>query len=135
VGDIHTLNVRDHIMLPFIRDQFNLSPKALHAGINDLHHKTVEALRRKGVDYSKFRSALTPSSDKNEAGFMFDSTAADSLAYGREAMQCVLPLLNRDSNHSVLHGDLLGNDQQLISKILKESIVVARTWPLAGSSG
>lgn len=134
LGDIHTLNLRDHIMLPLVRDQFELSPKALHAGIKELHLQTVEALRQKGMDYAKLRTALTPSSDKHEAGFLFDSAAAASFSYGREAMHCVLPVLNRDSNHSVLHGDLLGNDQKLIFQILQESIVLTRTFALRHSS-
>lgn len=125
---IYTLNVRDHIMLPFMRDQFKLSSKVLNREIRGLHQETVRSLEMKGVKYSELRSALTPASDKNEAGFIFDSTAVESLFYGRDVMNQILPLLDRRSNHSVLHGDLLGNDQQLIYEILRDSLVLHRSF-------
>ncbi|AEM47113.1 hypothetical protein Acife_0942 [Acidithiobacillus ferrivorans SS3] len=131
---IYTLNVRDHIMLPLIRDHFNPSSAALHREIRRLHHETVLALRTKGVNYADLRSGLTPVADKNEAGFIFDSTMAESGWYGPEAMSQALPLLDLRSTHSVLHGDLLGEDQRLIYEILCESMVLSRSFTFKHST-
>lgn len=131
---IYTLNVRDHIMLPVIRDHFDLSNATLHCEIRRLHKETVEVLKAKGISYSGLRSGLTPSSDKNEAGFIFDSTVVESGMYGAEAMSQLLPLFDSRSTHSVLHGDLLGKNQQLIYEILRESMVLSRSFTFKNST-
>jgi hypothetical protein len=124
---IYTLNVRDHVMLPVIRDHFHLASASLHHEIRRLHQDTVLALRAKGVNYVDLRSGLTPAADKNEAGFIFDSTIAESGWYGPEVMSRILPLLDPRSTHSVLHGDLLGEDQRLIYEILSETMVLSKS--------
>jgi hypothetical protein len=134
VETIYTLNVRDNIMLPMIRDDFQLSSLVLHREIRRLHHETVQILKAKGINYADLRSGLTPSADKNEAGFIFDSSLAESSGYGREAMNHVLPLLNPRSTHSVLHGDLLGEDQRLIYEILYESMTLSRSFTFKHST-
>lgn len=115
-------------MLPVIRDHFGLSYATLHREIQRLHMETVSVLKNKNIDYSNLRSALTPATDKNEAGFVFDSTESASGWYGPEAMSKVIPLFDKRSSHSVLHGDLLGKDQKLIYEIICESMVLSRSF-------
>jgi len=131
---IFTLNVRDQFMLPFLRDHFNVSDSALHHTIRESHKETVAILKAQGVNYSALRSCLTPTSDKNEAAFIFDSSVIESGWYGPKAMGQLLPLLHPQSPHSVLHGDLLGRDQQRIYELLRDSMVLARSFAFRHSS-
>lgn len=131
---IFTLNVRDHVLLPVIRDHFKLNSTVLHREIHALHQETIQVLNSKGINYKALRSALTPAADKNEAGFIFDSTAIKSSMYGRDVMNQLLPLLDRRSSHSVLHGDLLGKDQQIIYDIISDAMVMSRPYTFIHSS-
>jgi hypothetical protein len=115
-------------MLPVMRDHFKLSSAFMHREIRGLHRETVRSLEAKGVKYSALRSALTPVADKNEAGFIFDSTVPESSLYGRDVMSRILPLLDRRATLCVLHGDLLGRDQRLIYEILCESMILSRSF-------
>ena len=65
---------------------------------------------------------------------MFDSQAFDSGLYGRETFNCFLPLLDPRSTHSILHGDLIGDDQKLIYEILRESVVWSRSFTFRHST-
>jgi hypothetical protein len=125
---ILTLNTRSHVMLEVIRDEFGLRPEQMRREIAALHADLLSILRSKNIDYTSLRSALTPSTDRHEAAFLFDSQAFDSGMYGRETFNCLLPLLDRCSTQSILHGDLLGRDQQLIGEILQESVTWARAF-------
>lgn len=125
---IHTLDARDHMMLEVMRDYFKLTPKQMRSEIQGLHNATVGVLRRKGIDYSSLRSGLAPVLKRYEAAFVFDSTAIQSSWYGHEVMRKVLPLLQPASTQSILYGDLLGDDQQFIYEILRESLVLSRSF-------
>jgi len=128
VALIFTLNARGHVMLEVMRDHFKLSSQRLRAEIQGMHHSMIEALAAKGIEYTDLRSALVPTADRHEAGFLFDSTAIESSWYGRAVMRQVLPLLDKRTTQSVLCGDLLGEDQRLIFEILDESLVLSRSF-------
>lgn len=132
---IHTINARGHVMLEVMRDYFNLSPSQLRDEIRGMHQTVVAILRTKGVDYSKLRSALAPSTDRLEAGFLFDSCAIGSGCYGREVIKQVLSRLDKRTAQSVLCGDLSGNNQSLIVEILRESMVFRRAFRFRHSTG
>lgn len=125
---IHTLNSRDHIMLEMLRDHFGVGPDRMRREIQIMHAETVEVLASKKIDYARLRSALVPSMDKYEAVFLFDSTECKSELYGREVFDHLLPLLDQRTTQSILVGDLLGDDQDLIFDILKESLTLSRTF-------
>jgi hypothetical protein len=125
---IFTLNARDHLILPITRDYFQLSNASLHNEILKLHRETVSALKSKGVEYKDLGSGLVPTSTKNEAGFIFDSTLCESADYSSEAMIHVVSLMDRRSNHAVLHGDLIGTEQILINEIIAESIFFSSSY-------
>ncbi|MBK6388578.1 MAG: hypothetical protein IPF71_18460 [Rhodoferax sp.] len=65
---------------------------------------------------------------------MFDSQAFESGLYGRETFNCLLPLLDQRSTQSILHGDLIGRDQQLIFDILRESVSWSRSFTFQHST-
>lgn len=125
---IHTLNARGHIMLQVMRDHFGLKPAQVRREIQGMHTAAIDILAKKGIDYVRLRSGLTPTLNRREAAFIFDSTAIESSWYGMEVMRQVLPLLEPESTQSLLCGDLLGDDQYLIYEILFESLELARSF-------
>lgn len=131
---IHTLDARGHIMLEVIRDRFGIAAPEMRLEIERLHGEVIEILASKGVCYSELRSALVPSDDGEEAAFLFDSTKIESGMYGREVFKQVLPLLDPRTTLSVLAGDLLGDNQDLIFEILQESMVLARAFQFRHAS-
>ncbi len=131
---ILTLNTRSHVMLEVIRDEFGLSPEQMRREIAVLQADLLSILRSKSIDYTLLRSALTPSIDRHEAAFFFDSQAFDSNLYGRETFNYLLPLLDPRSTQSILHGDLIGRDQHLIFEILQESVTWARPFTFRHSA-
>jgi hypothetical protein len=125
---ILTLNARDNIMLEVIRDYFKLTNAVMHREIQGMHLATQQILASKGTSYSQLKSALVPRDDRYEAGFIFDSRRIDSHWYGLEVARVMLPLFDKRTSQSVLCGDLLGDNQDLIFNILDESLVLARSF-------
>jgi DNA-binding ferritin-like protein (Dps family) len=74
-----------------------------------------------------------PSTDKEEAVFIFDSSVTNSGLYGREIFNQILPLLEPRSTQSILVGDLLSDDQHFIYEILRE-LNVAKITPIRNKS-
>ena len=113
---LHTLNARDHVMLEVMRDYFNLGPKEMFREIQGMRSNVESTLSRKGINYDNLRSALVPAQNRREIALVFDTTVIDSNWYGFEVMTRIIPLFNRNSNHSVLLGDYLdtpGHKKQL----------------------
>ncbi|MGD9850816.1 MAG: hypothetical protein AB7T38_06100 [Nitrospirales bacterium] len=125
---IFTLNARGHVMLEVMRDYFMITSLRMRQAIQATHQEVIRLLTEKGIDYANLRSGLVPNSDKHEAAFIFDSEAIESSIYGREVIKRLLPLLDPRTTQSVLGGDLLGEDQDLILEILRESIVLTRSF-------
>lgn len=125
---IFTLNARGNVMLEVMRDYFNLASDAMHREIQGMHIATCEALQSKGIAYGQLKAGLVPIADRHEAAFIFDSQCIDSSWYGFEVAKAILPLHDKRSTQSVLCGDLIGDDQQLIFDILKESLVLAHSF-------
>lgn len=115
-------------MLEVMRDYFNLDSNVMHREIQAMHVEVIKALAKKSIQYADLKSALVPATDRHEAGFIFDSNEICSSWYGREVAQLILPLLDKQSTQSVLCGDLLGDDQKIIFKVLNEFMVLARSF-------
>ncbi|OIJ42274.1 hypothetical protein [Massilia timonae] len=131
---IHTLNARGHLMLGTIRDFFKIGASAMRNEILRMHEDTIRILASKKIDYDSLRSALVPKTDKHEAAFVFDSTEIESGAYGPEVISRVLPLLDKRVTQSVLCGDILCKDQELAFEVLKESMLLSRSFAFRHSS-
>lgn len=131
---IHTINARGHLMLGTIRDFFNVGAPEMRREILHMHEYTVRILASKGIDYAELRSALVPKADKHEAAFVFDSTEIDSMAYGREVLSHLLPLLDKRVTQSVLCGDILCKDQKLAFEVLQESMLLSRSFEFRHST-
>lgn len=117
-----------------MRDHFGIAAPRMRREIQALHNELIEILNSKGIKYESLRAALVPNMDRQEAALIFDSMACKSGLYGREIFEHLLPLLEPRSTQSILVGDLLGNDQQLAIDILRESMVLARSFTFKHSS-
>lgn len=125
---IFTLNSRGHIMLEVMRDHFGIAAPQMRREIQLLHRETIQILASKNIEYSALRPALVPSMDRQEAVFIFDSTSVTNGLYGREVFKHLLPLLEPRTTQSILVGDLLGKDQATILEILRQSMVLSRSF-------
>jgi len=131
---IFTLDARDNVMLEVMQDYLKLSNPVMRRGIQAMHQELVSTLDSKGIIYSKLGRALTPQADRHEAGFVFDTESIKQSFYGYEVAKEILPLLDKRSTHSVLCGDLIGDDQDLIYEILKESLLLSRSFTFVHGS-
>src|SRR5438874_2166805 len=125
---IFTLDARDNMLLEVTQDRFNLSSTAMRREIEALHTELERILVQKGVPYPKLKSALVPQLDRQEAGFIFDCREVGSSWYGRAIAGLMIPLLDKRVPQSVLHGDLLGQDQNFIFEVLEHFMVPARSF-------
>lgn len=131
---IHTVNSRSNVMLEVLRDHYEIAESRMKNEIQQMHSELIEILAAKKIDYTGLRSALVPSMDKDEAIFLFDSSVIDSGTYGREIFSRILPRLDPRTTQSILVGDLLGDDQRLIYEILRESMVLVRSFTFKHST-
>ena len=131
---IHTVNSRSHVMLEILRDHYGIPESRMKNEIQRMHGELIEILAAKKIDYASLRPALVPNMDRDEAVFIFDSSAIGSGLYGREVFDRLLPLLDPRTTQSILVGDLLGDHQRLIYEILHESMVLARSFTFKHST-
>ncbi len=106
---IFTLEARSNVRLEVMADHFELSDERIFADIQKTFGWLKSTLDSKGISYSDLQRALVPSPDRSECAYVFDWTKFEGAAYGREAMDKLLPLLHQKSTHSVLCGDWLGD--------------------------
>ncbi len=122
---IFTLNARGNVFLDVASKRLNISQSKMRTEIQTMFHSMVQDLDKSGLRYADLKTALVPSLDHHEAGFIFDSTAIESNIYGAEVMSRVLPLLDPRSTQSCLVGDLIAPDsaQEFVFSILEQFLV------------
>jgi hypothetical protein len=125
---VHTINARDNVMLEVIRDYFKVDPRRMLMQIQGALAQTEEILARKGIEYSNLKTGLVPNPKKREVGFVFDTTRIDDSWYGLPIHNKLMPLFSKESNHSVLVGDYLGENehQERLFRELAENLNLAR---------
>jgi hypothetical protein len=133
---IHTINARDNVMLEVARDYFSLSPESMRLQIHLLKNELERILKTKKINYNDLKSSLIPDKKKKEIVLVFDWSLIDNDWYGNEVFKALIPILNKDSCHSILVGDYLGNnfDQQFLYESLSETINVRNTSEYKHSS-
>ena len=110
---IYTLNARDHVMLEVARDYFNVRPERMQREIQGMLAQTEAILSNKGIKYSNLKSALVPNPKRREIALVFDTLDMKEAWYGLPIHTALIPLFSKQSNHSVLVGDYIGdNDRQ-----------------------
>lgn len=123
---IHTLDARGNIMLEVMRDYFKLSPKQMHAEIINQKKVLDHYLLKKGIDYNNLKNALTPDKKKKEIALFFDTLQIESDWYGYESFNKLIPLLKKESSHSILAGDYIGSNftQTTLQKSLLKKLTI-----------
>lgn len=115
-------------MLEVVRDYFQLGPAPMLVQIRGMLAQTEQILLKKGIAYSDLRTALVPNPKRREVAMVFDTTRIPDTWYGLPIHTKIIPLFPDSSNHSVLVGDFLGDNQH------QESLfrMLARHLDLAG---
>lgn len=109
--EIFTIEARSNILLSVMTARFNLSESRVFKEITSSWNILKSSLDKKNIKYRSLKNALIPSIKKNEAAFVFDWELANTSWYGKAIIESILPVLNRDSTHSILCGDwIYGND-------------------------
>ncbi|WP_312357509.1 hypothetical protein [Agrobacterium sp.] len=128
VRPIHTLNARGNVLLEVTRDYFKISTAAMFREIQRLRQETEEALALKGIRYADLKTALVPDRQRKEMALVFDRNAIEKSWYGLEVFRRLIPLFDRNSNHSVLVGDYIGasDAQDILFNAMRESVILTR---------
>jgi hypothetical protein len=116
---IHTLEARGNILLDVLKNRYQVPEPSMRRLIWQEAERLSNLLDRKGVRYAELNSALVPHVKKNEVALFFDQASIDSAAYGWHVHAAIIPLLNRASSHSILHGDLAAADREWIRTALE----------------
>lgn len=92
--------------------------------IQQLRTETVSVLKKKNVDYSELRSALTSSQNRREVALIFDTSRISSSWYGFSVFEQIIPLLDVNARFSMLVGDYLGGnkDQEFLEKAMRDAL-------------
>ena len=104
---IHTLEARSNLLLEVTQKHFKLADPQVFRMIQGLFQPTVEILASKGVVYEELRNVLVPSRKRHDRALVFNYTKFDTGMYGKDVVHRLMPLLRRDSSHSLLFGDWL----------------------------
>lgn len=125
---IHTLDARGNVMLEVLRAEFNIDSGRMQSEIQSACKQLTEVLAKKGVNYGDLRSALVPSQVKREVALVFDTRRIENGWYGREVFERLIPLLDRQANHSILAGDYVGahEHQDFLFEAFSEAVVPCR---------
>ncbi|CAE6858135.1 hypothetical protein [Paraburkholderia nemoris] len=126
---IHTLNARGNVMLAAIRNYYSWTDEQTFKEVQRFHQDFLQILSGKGISYDELRTALTPQTIKHEAAFLFDEDRCnpDCIAPGVDAADALFKLLPAKTTHSILGGELIGDDKDEIARrLLAEKAVVAK---------
>lgn len=136
IKSLHTLNARGHMMLEVMRDYFDLTSQQMFSEIQGLRRSVENALSPKGICYEDLKTALVPDRKRREIALVFDTLSIDSYSYGIEVFKRLIPLFNKNSNHSVLCGDYSGSNenQSLLHEAMTEAILLNRSVEFKHSS-
>lgn len=120
---IWTLDARDSVMLEVIAKLDNLSDDEMQREILAAHKLTIDFLAAKGVDYSRLRTALVPQQQREEIALIFDTQQIQSDWYGYDVGSKLVGLLPRKLSCSLLHGDLIIENQHFGMALIDEFMV------------
>lgn len=130
MNTIYTLDARSNVMLEVTQTYFELDSKTIYQEINQIFVHFIKLLKSKKISYQDLKSCLTPSIKKNEIVLVFDRMKIDNSWYGNCVFEKIIPIFEKDTSHSILSGDFIGDDtnQDLLLKILKENLEIVNTF-------
>lgn len=125
---IHTLNARGNVLLGAIRQHYSWTDERTFVEIQRTHKDFLQILKAKGLHYDELRNALTPQTNKHEAAFLFDEHRCNpGRISGVDAADAVFKLLPAKTTHSILGGELIGDDHdEFVRRFLKQEAVIVK---------
>lgn len=115
---IYSFDTRDNYSWNVIKDYFSLDNKQMHNEIKTDFNDLKTVLKKSKINYDDLRSILTPSQDKKEICFIYDSLKTKNSAYyGYEILQGLLPELMISEKISISYGDIITNDGESNTRI------------------
>lgn len=115
---IYSIEARDNFLLKTMYEHFDLTANKLQKEIIAAHKILTQVLIKTGVKYNEFRCVLTPSNGKDrfEQLFVFRLTPNGNEVYS-DIEKNIVELLDKNSKHNILMGDLITFDSNLYSVI------------------
>ena len=115
---IYSIEARDSFLLKTMYEYFDLTANKLQKEIIATHKILTQVLIKTGVKYNEFRCVLTPSNckDRFEQLFVFRLTPNGNEVYS-DIEKNIVELLDKNSKHNILMGDLITFDSNLYSVI------------------
>lgn len=125
---IHTLNARGNLLLAALSQHCSWTDETTFNEIQQTHQDFLEILKLKGINYDELRNSLTPQTNKHEAAFLFDEHRCNpGRIAGVDAADAVLKLLPAKTTHSILGGELIGDDNdQFARRLLREKAIIVK---------
>lgn len=105
---IFTLNARDNIIfdVAFAKSE----SQVIYREINNVFGMFISSLSEKEINYQSLKNSLIPRKDRKEIALVFDTDKIKS-NYAFLAISKILPLFDKNSNHSFLIGDYVGENK------------------------
>lgn len=122
---IFTLDARDNVLLEVVSKYSDVAE--IYKTINSAFDELVSLLEQKGIKYGDLKNTLIPQHNKREVAVVFNRLSIESGWYGYDVFEKLIPLLSKESSHSILCGDMLGFEHQqekIKEQFLKDLIKV-----------
>ncbi len=106
---IFTVNASGYLLLEIMKDYFSLSDSVMNSQMSHMFNELLSILEKKKINYSELKNSLIPRKDRKEIGLVFDTQKITNSNYGHIIFTNLIPLLNKESCHSILSGDYIGS--------------------------
>ena len=115
-------------MLESLRDYFRIGPEQMQQEIEQMLAQTKDILASKGIQYSGLKRVLVPDPKRREVALVFDTLKVEENWYALPIFSALIPLLSKESKHSVLAGDYIGSNhlQDVLQNAFNESVNLIR---------
>lgn len=122
---IFSFDTRNCILWSSVKDYFNLDDKSCYEIINTEFENTKSLLKENKINYYDLRHILTPSNDRQEVCFVFDSMKTkNESCYGIEILSYICPEILKLEKVAVFYGDIIyktpSEDQSKIKPLLQK---------------
>ena len=106
---IYTFDAKGCLFYLIMKSFFGLDDNDVYKSIQEGYKLLQKQLSIKKVSYDSLKGALIPNQDKErfETCFVIDSTQIECVDYGNYVFEKMIPLLDKESTYSILHGDYI----------------------------
>lgn len=104
---IYTINSRDYLYLPVMKDGLDFGSTEMNKIINSLFTELDNILKYKKIKYKELKNVLIPKKNRKQILLVFNSLQIEKSMYGNVIMSEVLKCFDKDTIHSVKAGDYI----------------------------